>query len=215
MIVTIDGPAGAGKSSVARALAKRLDFEFLDTGAMYRAVTWAAMRDQVDLEDSTEVAAVADRIRIEFVSQKILVDGTNVTEEIRTPRVTASVRYAAGNEAVRSVLVDQQRRIGTAAANLVTEGRDQGTIVFPNAECKIFLTATAEERARRRYRELIAKGEVITFAEVLESQNDRDAGDQQRDVAPLVKAHDAIEVLTDEMTQEQVLTHLEWIVRSK
>lgn len=216
MIVTIDGPAGAGKSSVARALAKRLEFDFLDTGAMYRAVAWSAITDAViDLEDPAGMTRLAQRIVIEFRDDQIHVNGQNVSEEIRTPEVTKNVRYAAGNELVREILVEQQRRIGVEATNLVTEGRDQGTVVFPDAECKIFLTATPEERARRRYRELIAKGEMITFADVLDSQNERDAGDANRDVAPLAMADDAVEVCSDEMTPEQVLTHLEWIVRSQ
>lgn len=214
MIVTIDGPAGAGKSSIARRLADRLGFEFLDTGAMYRAVAWAALQAKLDLGQPDAVTKVASEIRIEFKNGCLTVDGQDVSEQIRTPEVTKSVKHAAGNAEVRSLLVDQQRRIGEASEDLVTEGRDQGTVVFPNAECKIFLTATPEERARRRYRELVAKGEVITFAEVLESQNARDAGDADRKVAPLAKAEDAIEVYTDEMTPEQVLAHLEWIVAS-
>lgn len=215
MIVTIDGPAGAGKSSVARALADRLGFEFLDTGAMYRAVTWAVLKANANLEEPDEVEAIAKRIRIEFRDNQIFVDSQNVSKEIRTPRVTECVKFAAGNPTVRSILVEQQRRIGVEAENLVTEGRDQGTVVFPKAECKIFLTATAEERARRRYRELIGKGEMVTFSSVLESQNERDQRDEQREHAPLARAEDAVEVYTDEMSQEQVLTHLEWIVRGK
>ena len=214
MIVTIDGPAGAGKSSVARALASRLGFEFLDTGAMYRAVAWAAVEANVDLNDPRAMTELARRIKIEFREDRIHVDGKDVSCEIRTPQVTENVKYAAGNETVRAILVEQQKRIGAEAENLVTEGRDQGTVVFPKAACKIFLTATPEERARRRYRELIAKGQVITFADVLESQNKRDAGDSNRDVAPLVKAEDAVEVYTDEMTPDAVLQHLEWLIRS-
>ena len=215
MIVTIDGPAGAGKSSIARQLAERLGFEFLDTGAMYRAVALACLKAEVDLHDENQVAEVAERIEITFRDNAILLNGKDVSDDIRTPRVTEHVKFAASNSAVRALLVDQQRQIGEACKNLVTEGRDQGTIVFPQAECKIFLTATAEERARRRYRQLIASGERITFAEVLDSQNQRDAGDEKRSVAPLVKADDAVEVLTDEMSLDEVLTHLEWVVRSQ
>jgi cytidylate kinase len=214
MIVTIDGPAGAGKSSVARGLANRLGFDFLDTGAMYRAVALTALETDVDLENAEAMVRVASEIKIEFQGDRLLVDGRDVSEHIRTPRVTECVRFAAGNADLRSILVEQQRRVGETAMNLVTEGRDQGTIVFPNAECKIFLTATPEERARRRHRELVANGEVISLAEVLDSQNKRDAGDADRDVAPLAKANDAVEVYTDEMTPEQVLAHLEWVVES-
>lgn len=214
MIVTIDGPAGAGKTSVARGLARELGFDFLDTGAMYRAVAWAALRDDADVEDPQVMAQIAASITIQFDGDRVLVDGTDISDEIRSPGVTECVKYAAGNRAVREILVRQQRRIGEAADNLVTEGRDQGTVVFPDAQCKIFLTASPEERARRRYRELISKGENTTFAEVLESQNKRDASDSQRDLAPLVKPKDAVQVSTDEMTSEQVLTHLKWVVKT-
>lgn len=214
MIVTIDGPAGAGKSSVARALAKNLGFEFLDTGAMYRAVAWAALRDEIDLNQPDTMVEIAKKIEIRFESQLILVDGADVTTTIRSTEVTEHVKHAAGNDEVRAILGSQQRTIGLAAKNLVTEGRDQGTIVFPEAECKIYLTATPEERARRRYRELLRQGEVITFADVLDSQNSRDAADESRDVGPLAQAKDAVEVYTDEMTQEQVLNHLVWVVES-
>ena len=214
MIVTIDGPAGAGKSSVAHGLARRLSFEFLDTGAMYRAVALAGLEAQVDLANANAMVDIASKIKIEFRNDRIFVDDRDVSELIRTPRVTENVKFAAGNNEVRALLVEQQRRIGQTCENLVTEGRDQGTVVFPSAACKIFLTATAEERARRRYRQMVAAGEMITFAEVLESQNERDAGDQKRDVAPLAKADDAVEVYTDEMSAEEVLAHLEWIVES-
>lgn len=214
MIVTIDGPAGAGKSSVARALAQKLGFAFLDTGAMYRAVAWAAIRDGIDLHNSDGMVEVAKKIEIRFDAQLIIVDGEDVTQAIRTTEVTEQVKHAAGNDGVRAILASQQRTIGLAANNLVTEGRDQGTVVFPEAECKIYLTATPEERAKRRYRELLRKGEVITFADVLDSQNSRDAADASRDVGPLARAEDAVEVYTDEMTQEQVLNHLAWVVES-
>ncbi len=214
MIVTIDGPAGAGKSSVARALARELCFDFLDTGAMYRAVTWAAIRDRIDLRNAAAMEEVSRKIEIRFDSQQIFVDGFDATSAIRTPEVTEQVKHAAGVDSVRAVLAAQQRTIGLAAKDIVTEGRDQGTIVFPEAECKIYLTATPEERARRRYRELLRQGEVVTFADVLDSQNLRDASDAARDVGPLAQADDAMEVYTDEMTQEQVLNHLVWVVRS-
>lgn len=214
MIVTIDGPAGAGKSSIARALANKLKFQFLDTGAMYRAVSWAALHDCVSLEEAAGVADVARRIEIRFGGDSVLVDGVDVTSAIRTSRVTESVKHVASNEAVRRILIEQQRQIGADAANLVTEGRDQGTVVFPQAECKIFLTATPEERAKRRYRELLGNGEVVTFAEVLQRQNLRDASDAARSFAPLTKPDDAIEVYTDDMTPEQVLDHLVWVVDS-
>lgn len=214
MIVTIDGPAGAGKSSAARRLANRLGFDFLDTGAMYRAVAWAACETNISFEDPRQIEALAERITIDFNGDQVLVDGRDVTTEIRTPAVTERIRYAASNERVRETLSERQRQIGARSKNLVTEGRDQGTIVFPQADCKIFLTATAEERAKRRFHELIAKGENVTFPEVLKSQNQRDAGDANRSIGPLAKAEDAIEVYTDGMSPDEVLDHLEWIVRT-
>ena len=214
MIVTIDGPAGAGKSTIARRLARRLGFHFLDTGAMYRAVSWAAIHASIDLNDAAALVRVAEHMRLQFQGDQIFVDGTNVTEAIRTPEVTAAVSYSAGNADVRSIMVRAQRHIGQAAKNLVTEGRDQGTTVFPDAECKIYLTATAEERAKRRYKELLNKGVQVTFEEVLRSQNQRDEGDRQRDCGPLAKAEDAIEVYTDGMNQDEVLEQLEWLVLS-
>ena len=202
------------KSSVARALAQRLGFHFLDTGAMYRAVAWTALRDGINLEDCQAMTDIARSIKIEFDNEQLHVDGQNVSEEIRSTRVTEYVKYAAGNTAVRKELVKQQSRIGASVDNLVTEGRDQGTTVFPRAECKIYLTATAKVRAKRRWFDLRERGEEVTLDEVLNSQNKRDAQDSARKVGPLARADDAIEVYTDDMTQEQVLNHLVWVVES-
>lgn len=214
MIVTIDGPAGAGKSSVARAVANRLGYQFLDTGAMYRAVAWAGLQAGIRLDDERALAETAQELQIRFHDDAVFVNDQDVTAEIRSPNVTAAVKHAASNAAVREQLVEQQRRIGQAVDHLVTEGRDQGSVVFPEAECKIFLTATPEERARRRYQELLRAGQKTTYSEVLETQNQRDASDQARVIAPLVKPDDAVEVYTDDMNEEQVVTHLVWIIQS-
>ena len=214
MIVTIDGPAGAGKSSVARRLAERLGFAFLDTGAMYRAVAWKARECAVDWQQPDQIEAVARDMDLSIRGDAVIVDGQDIREEIRTPAVTECIRYAAENLGVREVLTHRQRQFADSVDNLVTEGRDQGTTVFPQADCKIFLTATPEERAKRRYHELLAKGESVTYPEVLASQNQRDAGDSGRPVGALAKAEDAVEVYTDGMSPEQVVAHLEWIVRS-
>ncbi len=214
MIVTIDGPAGAGKSTAARRLAQRLGFRFLDTGAMYRAVAWAALNAGIDLTNKETLAQLAQSIRIEIGNDHVVVDGRDVSGEIRTHEVTSAVRYAAGNVAVRGILADLQRQIA-GEGDLVTEGRDQGTAVFPQANCKIFLTAPAEERARRRHQDLLARGESTSLAEVLESQNRRDASDESREVGPLARAADAVELDTDGMSQAQVIEHLVDIVRSK
>jgi CMP/dCMP kinase len=214
MIVTIDGPAGAGKSSAARELARRLGFRFLDTGAMYRAVTWAAKERGLDLADADGLAQLAREMRVELVDDRVLVGGRDVTKEIRTFEITTAIQYAADNPAVRAQLVEWQR----AAANnhnVVTEGRDQGTVVFPRAECKIFLTADEDERARRRYRDLVDRGESMSFDEVLSAQQTRDERDRNRPVGALIKANDAIEVSTNRLTPQEVVAKLEEIVRSK
>jgi cytidylate kinase len=214
MIVTIDGPAGAGKSTVARALALRLGYHFLDTGAMYRAVTYAAMQKGVDLGDSAELAALASRLEIELVGEHVLVDGQNVSQSIRTGEVTAAIHYAADNPEVRKTLVRLQRK-SASDLDLVTEGRDQGTVAFPDATCKIFLTASTDERAKRRRAELESRGQTISLSEVRITQERRDKQDTNRQVGPLVKAEDAIEVCTDGMTPTEVVDHLESLARKR
>lgn len=214
MIVTIDGPAGAGKSCAARGLARRLGFRFLDTGAMYRAVTLAARERELDLADPEQLTALAGQIRVELVGDRVLLDGRDVTDAIRTFEIAAATHYAADNPAVRAQLVLWQRE-AAGGGNVVTEGRDQGTVVFPHADCKIFLTADENERARRRHRDLAARGEDIPFDEVLSNQQLRDQRDSARPVGALVKAADAIEVSTDGLSPEEVVAELERIVRSR
>jgi cytidylate kinase len=213
MIVTIDGPAGAGKSSAARELARRLGFRFLDTGAMYRAVTLAAKERGLDLADAERMADMVREIHVELDDARVLVDGRDVTKAIRTFDITTSIQYAADNPAVRNQLVVWQRAAADGQ-DVVTEGRDQATVVFPDAECKIFLTADEHERARRRYRDLVDRGERVTFDEVLAAQHIRDERDRTRQVGALVKADDAIEVCTTGMTPDEVVARLEEIVRS-
>ncbi len=214
MIVTIDGPAGAGKSTAARALAQRLGFRFLDTGAMYRAVVWAAQDRGHDLRDAAALAALAETLSIELTDQSVMLDGQDVTQVIRTFEITTLTYHAADNPGVRAVLVDRQRQ-AAQGQDVVTEGRDQATVVFPDAECKIFLTATDEQRARRRYQDLLERGEQVTFDEVLAKQRQRDDRDRSRTVGPLLKAADAIEVITDGMSAEEVVGRLEKLVRSR
>jgi len=214
MIVTIDGPAGAGKSTIARGLARRLGFRFLDTGAMYRAIALAAMQRGLSWDAPDQLVEVARQSRLEVHEDRVLLDGQDVTAAIRTVEVTANTHYAANNAGVREQLVELQRHMA-GAENFVTEGRDQGTVVFPRAECKIFLTASPEERARRRANELTARGESVSVAEVLHSQNKRDQSDAARSVGPLAAADDAVEVMTDGLTPEEVLDRLEALVRSR
>jgi cytidylate kinase len=214
MIVTIDGPAGAGKSSAARELARRLGFRFLDTGAMYRAVTLAARQRGYDLSDGEQLAKLVGEIHVELVGDRVLLDGNDVTTAIRKFDITTVIHHAADNGVVRGQLVVWQRA-AAEGSDVVTEGRDQGTVVFPDAECKIFLTADEEERAKRRHRDLLSRGEDIPFDEVLANQRLRDQRDLSRAVGALRMADDAIEVSTDGLSPDQVVARLEAIVRSK
>ena len=214
LIVTIDGPAGSGKSSVAKRLASEIGFSFLDTGAMYRCVTLACLRKKMDLGQLQEVATIASQVQIEFFADKVVLDGEDVSEAIRTPTVTKSICAIADNAAVRESMVAAQRR-WTAGRDAVTEGRDQGTIAFPDAECKIVLTATPEERARRRVSQLLELGVEVSYEEVLEMQNQRDRQDTQRESGGLKQAMDSIMVWTDGMTEDEVLQSLVAIVGSK
>lgn len=214
VIVTIDGPAGAGKSSVARRLARELEFEFLDTGAMYRCVTLACLKQQLPLNQVDDVAALARSIHIELAADRVYMNGQDVSEEIRKPSITQSIRHIADNTSVRQAMVDLQRR-WTDGRNVVTEGRDQGTVAFPNAECKIFLTATPEERAHRRVGQLIELGMDADYIEILEQQNQRDIQDTKRESGGLKAAADSITVWTDGMSEEQVLKSLIEIVQAK
>ena len=213
MIVTIDGPAGAGKSSTARELARRLGFRFLDTGAMYRAVTLAGHRSGA-LEQPDELVALAGRVNIQLDGTNVLLDGEDVSAAIRTPEITDAIHFAADNPGVRYEMVRQQRLLA-GDDDVVTEGRDQGTAVFPDCPCKIFLTATPEERARRRQKELADRGKEVPLDELIQAQQLRDRRDSSRDVGPLVRAEDAVEVVTDGMTLNEVLDTLEDIVRKR
>jgi cytidylate kinase len=214
MIITLDGPAGAGKSSVARALARRLGFGFLDTGAMYRAVALAGLRRGLDWAVPAELARLAEKIDIQMADDRVLLDGEDVTDRVRSSEVTAVTRYAADNPRVRARLVELQRAFARGK-NIVSEGRDQGTVAFPEAECKFFVTASAGERARRRWRDLQSQGEPVTLEQVLSTQERRDREDAGRRIAPLVPAPDAVSVSTDGLTLDAVVDRLEALARSK
>ncbi len=212
MIVTIDGPAGAGKSTVARRLAQRLGFEILDTGAMYRAVTWAALDANIDPANAAAVSRLVDSLDIQLRNEIVLVNRRDVSREIREPRVSSEVSSVADHPAVRQRLVELQRRIA-ASGNFVCEGRDQGTVAFPDAKVKIFLTASVGQRSQRRWQELRDAGYPDSLEEIERQQNERDRRDEVRPVGALRRATNAIDFNTDHLTINEVVTELEKIVR--
>jgi cytidylate kinase len=214
MIITIDGPAGAGKSTVARALARRLGFEFLDTGAMYRAVALAALRAGLDLRDQDALRRLLDGMRLELPPGRVVLDGADVSAEIRSAEVTAASGPVADSPVVRRRLVAMQR---TAAhgRDMVSEGRDQGTVVFPDAARKFFLVADPVERARRRHREMTARGEAVELADLLAAIEARDRRDAARDLAPMRPAADALVLDSTHLTIDQVVDRMEAEVRGR
>jgi cytidylate kinase len=214
MIVTIDGPAGSGKSTAARLLAERLGFQFLDTGAMYRAVALESLGSKTPLDDEARVAEVARGLTIDALGPIVRSNGRDVTIAIRAPEISGAASRVAANPAVRDAMVLLQRR-AAAGKNVVTEGRDQGTIVFPDALCKFYLTANPDERARRRQRELEEQGERVSFEELRAQILERDTRDKTRETAPLVKADDALRIDTTNMTTDEVVASLEKIVRAR
>lgn len=209
LVVTIDGPAGSGKSTVARRLADRLDATFLDTGAMYRAITLAGVRDGIDLSDERRLVQVVEKHRFDFEAaqgkMRVSVDGQDVTEAIRDSDLTAQVRYAAAAPVVRERLVQMQRAFAAKHARIVTEGRDQGTVAFPDADVKFYLTADATERARRRKAELDAKGERADLEQIRQAIEARDKSDENRAVGPLKPAPDAIWIDTTCLSVAEVV----------
>lgn len=222
MIIAIDGPSGAGKSTVAKAVAKELGFNCLDTGAMYRAIAWMALHDGVSFEDAAALGHIASQKRIEFLCnaaevlpRQVLIDGNDVTDAIRSSEIDKAVSAVAAQPAVRIALVDQQRCIG-ATGNFVVEGRDIGTVVFPDAQVKVFLTASDEERAHRRVRQNVDRGiGSIDYAEVLADIRRRDDYDSGRTHAPLCAADDAIMLDSTDCFIEDVIGRICDAARSK
>ena len=209
MIITIDGPAGSGKSTTARKLAARLGIPYLDTGAMYRVVTLAALNDGVNLQDEAALTALAERDDYQLdlgpTHIRVTLRGHDVTEEIRSMRVNGHTRYIAASPGVRRILIRKQREIAAHLGALVTEGRDQGTAAFPDADAKFFLDAAREKRAERRLHDLLADGEEVTLEQVLANLDERDRTDSQRPVAPLAVPPGAVRIDTTHMSIHAVL----------
>ena len=217
LVVAIDGPAGAGKSTIAKLAAEKLGYAYIDTGAMYRSVAWKFLQTG-EAFDEAFISKLSQEMVIEFKPEasvnRVFVDGTEVTAAIRNAEVTANVSRVAAIGAVREAMVDQQRRMGEAGGVLM-DGRDIGTVVFPNAEVKIFLTATVEERAMRRYKELVAKGEQVVLEELQKDIAERDKQDMEREISPLRQAEDAIYLDTSDMTIDEVTAYILNLVGEK
>jgi cytidylate kinase/pantoate ligase/cytidylate kinase len=215
MIITLDGPAGAGKSSTARRLASRLGWCYMDTGAMYRAVALAALEGGLQLDDQESLAALAAALAITFTDGRVLLNGRDVSVEIRTDRVTTATRPVADAPPVREAMKQMQRAMAEQL-DVVTEGRDQGSVVFPGAALKIFLVASPEERARRRHRERLESGDSSqSVDDVLAAQTRRDDGDRHRPVGAMEAATDAIRVETDGLSLDQVVEQILALARRR
>ena len=211
MIIAIDGPAGSGKSTIAKLVAKRLNYRYIDTGAMYRAVAWTAQKKGISLADESAMAKIAQSLKIEFVpsaeGQEVKVNGKNTGALLKNEAVARGAATVAAQKFVREVLVDQQRQIGKKG-NTVMDGRDIGTVVFPEAQKKFFFIADAEERGRRRYKELKSKNPDLDLKTIVEEIRQRDQEDINRKISPLVKAQDALEVDTTRLSIEEVTDYV-------
>lgn len=220
MIIAIDGPSGAGKSTLGKMLAKKLDLLYLDTGAMYRAVALAVTRRGVAFDDIEKVVGIAENAKIELVGEpdslRILLDGVDVTAEIRTLKAAQTASVVSTISEVRRIMVEHQRTLGeNAAKGCVLEGRDIGSVVFPNADIKFFLTAKPEARARRRFEEDKAKGWITTYEQTLAEINERDERDVSREDSPLTIADDAVVIDTSELDLSEVFEQMIAAVRER
>ena len=217
LVVAIDGPAGAGKSTIAKLVAENLGYAYIDTGAMYRSVAWKFLQTGAAFDEAF-ISSLAEKMVIEFKPEAkvnhVFVDGVEVTTAIRSQEVTANVSRVAAIGAVREAMVAQQRRMGEAGGVLM-DGRDIGTVVFPHADVKVFLTASVEERALRRYKELVAKGETIELEVLQQEIADRDRQDSERAISPLRQAEDALYLDTSKMNIAEVTDYLLQLVQEQ
>lgn len=213
--IAIDGPAGAGKSTIARALAKDLGLIYADTGALYRAIGYYMCKNGVSIDDAAAVVSALDGVRVSLAyvegEQRVFVNETDVSGSIRTPQISMAASKVSAIPGVRAFLLQLQRDIA-ATNSVVMDGRDIGTTILPDADVKIFLTASPESRAERRYKELIEKGESVTFDDVLADMKKRDYDDAHRAASPLRKAEDAIEVDTSALNLEESIAHMKAVV---
>lgn len=218
MIITIDGPAGSGKSTAARKLAARLEIAYLDTGAMYRAVAYAALQQNADFQDAGQLLAVAKKIRLELdcgpTHTRVRVDGRDVSEAIRSMAVSGVISTVARLQGIRDLLVEQQRKIGQALVSFVSEGRDQGSVVFPGANAKFVLIASLDKRAERRQDQLAADGEEVPIETVMENLRARDGVDQQQ-WDPLLQTGEAIILDTSHISLLQVVERMQEILGAR
>lgn len=205
--IAVDGPSGAGKSTIAKAVAQKLGIDYIDTGAMYRAIGYKMLKEGVSTDDLDGIQKLLDTTEIDFSKGDTILDGKIINDQIRTPEISRQASACSAVGIVRKKLVDLQQKMGQAKS-VVMDGRDIGTVVFPDAEYKFFITASPEERAKRRYRELLAKGQEVNYDQVLADITARDYNDSTREVTPLRKAEDAIEVDTTNMTIEEVIDYI-------
>ena len=220
LIVAIDGPAGAGKSSVSKILALRLDFTLVDTGAIYRCVALRAQRGRVAFDDLAGLQRLLDAVKVTFrmaeEKNHVFLDGEDVSDAIRTSEISLAASQVSAQPVVRNALLGLQRRLALAAEHgAILEGRDIGTVVFPDADIKVFLFADPSIRATRRYEELFQKGLEKPVGQVLEDQNKRDKEDSEREVAPLKPAHDAVKIDSTHLPLSEVVHQIETLVSSK